>query len=414
VDRRLSRAVPGRSGRSGRLALSRQLSLAGAFGFIVLGVGNSVLGVAWPSIRESFGNRLSALSVLLVAGAAGYLATTVPSGRVLNRWGLVRTLVVASVVAAAGCGIVCAAPAFWLLAVGTFVLGIAFGAVDAGLNTVVANAGSNRALSLIHGAFGVGTVVGPILATVAIVAGGSWRIAYGVLAVAEVGCALAWHAARRAIGAADVPPVHGMPAAAAAVTGPPAPSGAVAALAVGIGLLYTGAELSAGQWAASYLQAVDGLSVAATGLVVAAYWGTYALVRLVFAAADAELSSPLTTLVGCCVALAGGLLIWWQHSAGTTVAGLVAVGGGLAPIFPALLRRTSVRFGSARARHLIGWQLAAAGAGGMGVAALVGIALGRFGLTWLGPLLTCLLGGLLLSNIVLDLSVGHGRASRNG
>ena len=48
---------------------------------------------------------------------------------------------------------------------------------DGGLNTAVAPTGRQRLLNLLHGAYGVGTAIGPLVVTAAILTG-SWRPAY--------------------------------------------------------------------------------------------------------------------------------------------------------------------------------------------------------------------------------------------
>src|ERR1700731_153503 len=125
-------------GRPAAASDAGRVGMAGAYGFVVLGLTDSVLGVAWPSIRHTFGAPLSALSLLLVASAAGYLITTVPSGHVLNRFGPALTLATASLPPAVACGLVAGAPYFWVLPAAGLLLGAASGSVDAGLNIVVA------------------------------------------------------------------------------------------------------------------------------------------------------------------------------------------------------------------------------------------------------------------------------------
>jgi len=155
--------------------------VVGGYGFLLLGLTDSMLGVAWPTIRQAFGEPLTALSLLLVASALGYVATAAPSGYLLNRFGAVSILAVASLTAGFACALVAAALDLWMLAAAALLLGAASGSVDAGLNTVVANGGPLRLLNAIHGAHGVGTVFGPILVTLAIVWASFWRLPYATL-----------------------------------------------------------------------------------------------------------------------------------------------------------------------------------------------------------------------------------------
>jgi fucose permease len=401
-----------------------RIGVVGGYGFLLLGLTDSMLGVAWPTIRQAFGEPLTALSLLLVASALGYVATSAPSGYLLNRFGAVPILAVASLTAGFACVLVAAAPDLWMLAAAALLLGAASGSVDAGLNTVVANGGPLRLLNAIHGAYGVGTVVGPILVTLAIVWASSWRLPYACLIGAEVLCSLGWWTARGSIDAVwsgsalqagnalQDCSVHGKAKRARAVQASaerPADSlgqrstrlRAGVAMAVSVALVQAGAQFSAGQWAASYLRGVTGLHIASAGLAVAGYWGVFAATLLALALPSRQIATERMIPIGCIVALAGAGLLWLGHSAAVSITAFIIIGAGLAPVFPTLLSMTAGRFGAPLARHVIGWQLAAAGAGGQCLSALTGILLGRFDLLALGPILMVLILMTLAGSLLL-------------
>jgi fucose permease len=404
---------------AGELSGAPGVAIAGAYGFIVLGLTDSVVGVAWPSIRQTFHQPLSALSLLLIAAALGYLLTAIPSGHILNRFGAPMTMVTASLAAGLACAIYAGSPLFAILPAASLLLGAASGSIDAGLNTVVANGQSVRMLNFVHGAYGVGTVLGPILVAAAIAALGSWRVPYLVLIAAEIICSGGWWAVRHAIDTSQ-PVRPQLPDRAVHESGEPglwsggfAERFLVAAVVV-VPFIYTGTELSVGQWAASYLREQMHLRPAAAGLGVAAYWGAYAVVRLLMALPNTQLNARLVMPAGCVVALGGALAVWLVPTAAGSVVGFVIIGSGLAPVFPALISLTPLRLGQERARHVIGWQMAAAGAGGLGIAALTGVLLGRLGLLALGPILVLLLLLVTASNFLMDFLAGRHQAELQG
>jgi fucose permease len=390
------------------------VALAGGYGFVVLGLTDSVIGVAWPSIARTFSLPPSRLSVLLFASGLGYLLTAIPSGRLLNRFGAPLTMAVASIAAGAACAVYAASPVFALLPAASLLLGAASGSVDAGLNTVVASGHSARVLNFIHGAYGVGTVIGPILVTTAIAASGSWRLPYLVLIAAEIACSASWWAVRQAID--DSQPEQAVIRRDSAagrregVLSGDFPERLLVMAAVALPFIYVGAELSAGQWAASYLRDHLHVSAASAGLAVAGYWAAYAIVRLLMAAPTRPPSARVLIPVGCAVGLAGAFVIWLVPTQVGTVLGLIIVGAGLAPVFPALIGLTPARLGQAQARHVIGWQMAAAGAGGLAIAALTGVLLGQFGFSAFGPVLVALLIVVLASNFLMDFLAAQHRA----
>src|SRR5438309_101434 len=74
--------------------------------FVVLGMPDGALGVAWPSIRHDLGLPLSALGLLLLASLAGFLLVSSPSGRLARRFGTRQLLLAATGVGALGLAIV--------------------------------------------------------------------------------------------------------------------------------------------------------------------------------------------------------------------------------------------------------------------------------------------------------------------
>ena len=68
--------------------------------------------------------------------------------------------------------------------------------MDSSLNTAVALAGRNRLLNVLHGCYGIGTTIGPLVVTAAILAV-SWRPAYAFLLVVEVVLVIGWWLAGR-------------------------------------------------------------------------------------------------------------------------------------------------------------------------------------------------------------------------
>ena len=63
--------------------------LALAFiGFISLGLPDAVLGVAWPSVRDTFQRRQGAFGIVLVTSGIGYLLSSFFSGRLMQALGI--------------------------------------------------------------------------------------------------------------------------------------------------------------------------------------------------------------------------------------------------------------------------------------------------------------------------------------
>ncbi len=165
--------------------------------------------------------------------------------------------------------------------------------------------------------------------------------------------------------------------------------------------VYTGLEVSAGQWETSYLRGHLGLSASAAGLAAFGYWGALTAVRIGLALPARPVPARHVIGWGMAASVGAAALILWQPSTAVVVAGFVILGAALAGIFPALIAATPQRIGDERARHAIAWQVGAAAAGGSGVSALIGLLIDRTSLAILGPAILTLALLLVLANAAL-------------
>ena len=369
--------------------------------FVVLGLPDGILGTAWPSMRATFGAPVGALGLILLLATAGSVLVTAFVGTLIKRLGVPALLAVAgscSALGAAGYGL---APGFGLVLGAAVLGGAAAGMMDAGLNTAIALAGRQRLLNLLHGAYGVGTAIGPLVVTAAILTG-SWRPAYLMLIVLNLVIAACWLRHRRRAGPATAP------AAKAQVIEPPSAAqwsrrryGSVLVAGMSVFFLYTGLEVGAGQWEASFCRGHLNLSTSATGLATFGYWGALTVVRISLALVPRPVAPRTVVRLGSALAVIATAVIWWQPGTIVTVIAFAVLGGALAGVFPALVTLTPVRIGERRAQHVIAWQVGAAAAGGAGISALIGLLIGTTSLAVLGPALTTLAILVVATELIL-------------
>jgi fucose permease len=381
--------------------------------FAVLGLPDGMLGTAWPAMRHSFGAPVGDLGLILLINTIGSVAIAAIVGRLIRRLGAAAVLAVAGSCAALAAIGYAAAPGLWLiLSVGPLI-GAAAGMMDGSLNTVVAMTGRSRLLNLLHGFYGVGTAIGPLVVTVAILAG-SWRPAYLFLAALDIVAASCWAIYRRSVPAPTSAPApradrgHEADQAREADETDQATQGwsrrqvlAVLTLGLVVFFVYTGLEVSAGQWETSYVRGHLGLSASAAGLASFGYWGALTAVRIGLALPAKAPSAHAVIRYGLLLSIVACGLIWWQPATVVVVLAFALLGASLAGVFPALIAVTPQRIGEERAQHAIAWQVGAAAAGGSGISALIGLLIDTTSLTVLGPALVVLALILFLANWAL-------------
>jgi fucose permease len=429
-------AGPVESGACGRWR--RHSPFAG--GFVVLGLADGALGAAWPAIHADLALPLADLGLLLIAGTVGVVSTSVLAGRAVDRTPAGRLAAGGAGLLALGALLLASSTGLAQLVVGAVLAGAGSGAIDGSLNTVLARAGRHRLLNLLHGAYGVGTMLGPLAVAVALLAG-SWRGAYGLLVLVDLGvgaalCEAGWVSspaaggARRPAGrgragaptdvsagvAEETKDDHRTRDAWVAVAGGDEPGHrrgrlglVLALLAVAMFVAYTGLEVSAGQWAATFAHGVLGLSAASAAASAFGFWSGLAGVRLLLGIRRQPPGPRPVVGVGLVVAALGIGLLWWRPDLVVALAGLVVLGGALAGMFPALLVLTGARLGGERAGRLTGFQIAGAAVGGSGLSALVGVVLASAGVSAYPLAETVLLLAVIGSVGGFDLASGPAR-----
>jgi fucose permease len=165
--------------------------------------------------------------------------------------------------------------------------------------------------------------------------------------------------------------------------------------------VYTGVEVGAGQWEASYCRGHLGLSASAAAIATFGYWAAFTGVRILLAVLPRQIELIRIIRWGSVLGVVGAAAIWWEPDRAVTLAGFIILSAGLSGVFPALIGLTPARIGHRRAEHVIAWQVGAAAAGGSGLSAFLGLLIGLAGLQILGPALTLLAVLLIVANYVL-------------
>jgi fucose permease len=364
----------------------------------------------------------------LAASVTGYLVSSFSGGAVVRRTGVGRLLLGSSVLIVASLGGYAAAPV-WGAMVGCAVLaGLGAGAIDAGINAYAADCFSPRLVNWLHACYGVGATLGPLTMTAVLAAGRSWRWGYVVLAIVLAGIAVGFWLTlelwedRKARGF-DVVVPNG-PAAGAVDVGPrEADRRATIGQALrrplvwaGIGLffLYTGLEVTAGQWAYSLFTEARGVAPAVAGAWVGAFWGCLTAGRVAFGAAAGRVPTGRLLRVGLVGAPVAAGLVWWNAGGVAAFVGLALLGLSLAPIYPLLISLTPGRVGRAYAAHAIGFQVSAAYLGAAALPGLAGVLARRVGLEVVGPMMLVAALALLALHEAVRWASSHPSSSRAG
>ncbi len=153
--------------------------------FIGVGLPDSVLGTAWPSMYREMNLPISLAGYISSTVSLGTILSSLLAARLIRRFGTgtvaaFSTLLTA--VALVGFAYTRHAPIFFLLAIP---LGVGAGAIDIGLNSFVALHYSASKMSFLHAFYGLGVAITPFIMSLALGDNGDWRKGYFVVAMLQ-------------------------------------------------------------------------------------------------------------------------------------------------------------------------------------------------------------------------------------
>src|SRR5579859_2994645 len=133
-----------------RVVLSRTALAAIGATFLLIGMVVTAYGPLLQILAHRFAVSLPIAGGVLSAHFAGAFAGVIGSMRAMERMPNRHVVGFALGFVAAGCALVALAPAWPVVLVAVFVLGIGFGALDIGLNQIVAHSAGSRTRTVLN------------------------------------------------------------------------------------------------------------------------------------------------------------------------------------------------------------------------------------------------------------------------
>ena len=324
--------------------------------FISLGLPDSVLGAAWPSMYGELGAALSWAGIVSMIISAGTIVSALCSERLtlrLGPGGVTAVSVLLTAVALLGFSL---SGQFWQLCLWAVPYGLGAGSVDAALNNYVALHYESRHMSWLHCMWGLGASAGPVIMGRAL-AGGSWQGGYRTIALLQFALTAVlllslplWKRPQANVEGAEFKP-HPIPE---LLRRPGVPQVLVCFFC------YCALESTAGMWAASYCTLVRGIDAGTAARWASLFYVGITVGRGVCGFLTMKVNDQNMIRLGQAFIAAGTVLILLPTGQGTLFAGLIAVGLGCAPIYPSIIHETPINFGREVSMSMTGLQMATA------------------------------------------------------
>lgn len=340
--------------------------------FISLGLPDSLIGSAWPIMHVDLGVSMSSAGVITIIISVGTIIASFFSNALTNKLG--TGLVTAISVALTALGLIgfSFAKAFWMLCVFAIPYGLGAGAVDAALNNYVALNYPARHLSWLHCMWGVGASISPYIMSFALTGGLGWGSGFRIVFYIQISLSAilfftlpVWKKCAKKSSNFENNIDRISKNGAIEQTEQKKVSTASVFGIKGIYLVfiaffaYCAMEQTAGLWATSYLVNYKGIDATVAAKFASFFYIGITLGRGISGFFAEKLGDKRLIRFGTTIILIGILLVAIPTSASApSLVGLIVIGLGCAPIYPAIIHSTPDNFGKENSQAVIGVQMA--------------------------------------------------------
>jgi len=384
------RVLPGRD--RGSLSV-----VASYYGFVMVGVSAGVAGVLLPAQMRDYGVDRTTIGITFFVFSAGFMLAGSSAGALVHRLGPRVALAVGSSAFAACAFYMATRPSFPALVTVQLALGYGVGVLESVLNAYLARLPrATPRLNQLHAFFGVGALIGPLLAAW-MLRSWPWPRVYLVIAVLIVPLLAS---------VLLIFPKSALPAGEAASVKEKGHHGLLRATARDRGVLlgalflavYVGLEISFGNWGFSFLVDGRGQPQLVAGYAVSGYWLGLTVGRFVISRAASRIGLGEVGMTSTCLAgIVAAIGLIWLVSAPVLASVCIALlGFFLGPIFPTTMVITPRLTEDRLVPTAIGFMNGVSVGGGCLLPWLAGTITQAEGLTTLIPFCAGLAGLLLL------------------
>lgn len=327
--------------------------------FISLGLPDSILGSAWPSMYTELGVSVSYAGIISMIIAGGTIISSLFSDKLIRKLGTGKVTALSVAMTAVALMGFSFSHSFWLLCLWGVPYGLGAGSVDAALNNFVALHYKSRHMSWLHCFWGVGATAGPYIMGLCLTRGLKWNSGYSAIGIIQIvlviGLVLSlplWKSKKTSV--EESTSAHSSISLKDTLKLP----GAKPILAAFF--CYCSLEATAGLWASSYMVLYKGISPEKAAKWAALFYLGITIGRFICGFITEKAGDKYMVRSGQCIAFLGAVSLLLPFGQIVTLAGLILIGIGCAPIYPSLLHETPENFGAQNSQSIMGMQMASA------------------------------------------------------
>lgn len=371
------------------------------FAFISLGLPDALLGAAWPAMRAELNVPISYAGIISMIIAVGTIISSLQSDRITKKLGTGKVTAISVATTAAALFGFSLSKSFPLLCIFAVPYGLGAGSVDASLNNYVALHYKSRHMSWLHCMWGIGATTGPYLMGYALTNGGGWSGGYRYIGIIQV--------ALTALLIFTLPLWKGRKTENTESTVESAKALSLKQIFKISGakevmicfFCYCAIEQTTSLWTSSYLTLYKGVSPETAASFAGMFFIGITVGRAICGFITMKFDDTNMIRMGEAFIALGTVAMLIPGNETISLAGLVLIGIGCAPIYPCVIHSTPAHFGADKSQAIIGVQMACAYVGTCAAPPLFGIIANKITIAALPLYLLIALGVMTVMHEIL-------------
>lgn len=246
--------------------------------FVIFGIGMTIIGATLPKILAEFSWSYTAAGAVIAAGALGYFVSTYLNGILMQHIGPKAVITIGLALQVVALAFFATTPSIALNFFLNLLIGLGQGGTEVTINYTVVRMeqkGQSHLMSLMHAAFSVGAVIGPLAIGFIIRFGMAWQLVYRGLAAVT----LALVVAMLLLPFGRVSHAEVEEDKKSRATAPPERQ-PMFYLAFLVLFLYVGLELGTSNWVSEYFVKFLGSAPSIGAFMVSVFWGGILIGRI--------------------------------------------------------------------------------------------------------------------------------------
>ena len=322
--------------------------------FVSLGLPDSLLGSAWPTMVTDLNAPLWGAGLISMTVSLCTITSSVNSARLIRRFGTGRLTAFSGLLTATSLLGMSIVPNYFFLLLLAVPLGLGAGAVDAAINNYVALHCEAKHMNWLHCFWGVGTVVSPFVMSGVLALGMKWTAGYRGVSAMQYALAIVllmtlhlWGGEKakeeeRSAKVLSVRQVLALPGAKQGMFG---------------FTCYCAVESTFMLWSATYLVMARGMDAVHAASMGGLFFIGMTVGRGISGFIAMKLTPKQMVRLGQ-VMMALGCLLLFVPGQNVAVFGLLFMGLGCAPVYPNIVQDTPRNYGAENSQAVIGVQMA--------------------------------------------------------